>query len=446
MTDSLIPYSFVPGTKAKASEVNANFIALADAIDASNDSISDLSDLTDTKLAGKLDLNMSNSHTLTNCIVEAPNGVATYSNLTITAKSGLKVLIPDGLNSDGSLKSIKYTLSTDVSTTDLATDSEKIFALSISGSLMIIYKNCYLTGKYSSRPAFLKDTNPYIYYATDTNQMYVTLGSTTANWSSLQACILGNYRILNSTITDFTPYTCLNLANCADKSLSNLDVSAIHNVIIPDNIAMRIPNARKLATIGTRSYYKAYDEDCICGIVTGTDGYSSPMLVSQTQRGASGYDDYDNTPRISGQFEWRGKNWYYMIGYRAQMSTGLKKWANIPLIYKNGTFLELAQYLLETYYSSVSYSMPHKNYVYDTSWFRVWGDGWIEQGGITDAVGSVTISLSKAFSNTNYTVIAMKNGKIDDYLSSVVISNKATTGFTLSSSDARVKNWYACGY
>lgn len=32
MTDSMIPYSFVPGTKAKASEVNANFIALSEAI------------------------------------------------------------------------------------------------------------------------------------------------------------------------------------------------------------------------------------------------------------------------------------------------------------------------------------------------------------------------------------------------------------------------------
>lgn len=32
MTDSMIPYSFIPGTKAKASEVNSNFIALATAI------------------------------------------------------------------------------------------------------------------------------------------------------------------------------------------------------------------------------------------------------------------------------------------------------------------------------------------------------------------------------------------------------------------------------
>ncbi len=36
MTNSLIPYSFTPGTKAKAQEVNANFNALADKIDENN--------------------------------------------------------------------------------------------------------------------------------------------------------------------------------------------------------------------------------------------------------------------------------------------------------------------------------------------------------------------------------------------------------------------------
>ena len=37
MTNSMIPYSFIPGTKAKASEVNANFIALAELINANQD-------------------------------------------------------------------------------------------------------------------------------------------------------------------------------------------------------------------------------------------------------------------------------------------------------------------------------------------------------------------------------------------------------------------------
>ncbi len=34
MTNSMIPYSFIPGTKAKAGEVNANFVALAEVIEA----------------------------------------------------------------------------------------------------------------------------------------------------------------------------------------------------------------------------------------------------------------------------------------------------------------------------------------------------------------------------------------------------------------------------
>lgn len=34
MANSMIPYSFIPGTKAKAGEVNANFVALADTIEA----------------------------------------------------------------------------------------------------------------------------------------------------------------------------------------------------------------------------------------------------------------------------------------------------------------------------------------------------------------------------------------------------------------------------
>lgn len=51
---------------------------------------------------------------LTNCILEAPNGIASYSGSTITLKAGLKVLMPDGLNSDGTLKNLEYTLENDV--------------------------------------------------------------------------------------------------------------------------------------------------------------------------------------------------------------------------------------------------------------------------------------------------------------------------------------------
>ena len=47
MTDSMIPYSFVPGTKAKAGEVNANFSALAEVITTLNGNLSDTNNLLD---------------------------------------------------------------------------------------------------------------------------------------------------------------------------------------------------------------------------------------------------------------------------------------------------------------------------------------------------------------------------------------------------------------
>lgn len=74
MTNSMIPNSFIPGTKAKASEVNENFIALANAIlQNRNLASSDISDLSDTlnetieglnsQKADKTDL--INEHTVT---------------------------------------------------------------------------------------------------------------------------------------------------------------------------------------------------------------------------------------------------------------------------------------------------------------------------------------------------------------------------------------------
>ena len=57
---------------------------------------------TTTELDNKL-----NKQQITNCILEAPNGVYSVSGRTLTIKAGLKVLIPDGRNADGTLKNIE---------------------------------------------------------------------------------------------------------------------------------------------------------------------------------------------------------------------------------------------------------------------------------------------------------------------------------------------------
>lgn len=66
---------------------------------------SDLSNLTE---AGEK--HFLNKSQVTNCILEAPNGVATYSGNVVTVPAGVKALVNSGVtNADGTIKNIKVT-------------------------------------------------------------------------------------------------------------------------------------------------------------------------------------------------------------------------------------------------------------------------------------------------------------------------------------------------
>lgn len=122
MTNTQIPHSFTPGTQAKAQEVNANFIALASGIDNAKEytttEISRMDKKADDKALTLANKNLDNATSITNCILEIPNGSTTYSGATLTVKSGMKVLLPDGRNEDGTLKNIEYTLDEDKTLTN----------------------------------------------------------------------------------------------------------------------------------------------------------------------------------------------------------------------------------------------------------------------------------------------------------------------------------------
>lgn len=98
--------------------------------------------------------------------------------------------------------------------------------------------------------------------------------------------------------------------------------------------------------------------------------------------------------------------------------------------------------------SSASKTRPAwvvENYVNGTSWYRIWSDGWCEQGQCNHSAGgtgTVTVNLLKAYKDTNYTV-TLSNGVTSSYASS--IQTKTTTSFSGGYLDRRC-DWYACGY
>ncbi len=106
MTNSMIPYSFSPGTKARADEVNANFIALADKIDENKlAQTNDVKEINSTlsKKADKTEL--INEHTVTDAGTNLNDyktkGVYVFTALTTptnipTGNAGMLVVTGEG--------------------------------------------------------------------------------------------------------------------------------------------------------------------------------------------------------------------------------------------------------------------------------------------------------------------------------------------------------------
>lgn len=92
---------------------------------------------------------------------------------------------------------------------------------------------------------------------------------------------------------------------------------------------------------------------------------------------------------------------------------------------------------------------PHivETYQNGTSWYRVYSDGWCEQGGIT-AQNLQTIQLLKAYANTNYVVFGNIITTTDDnaYTGQLCIMTKETGSFSFPASSKNVRQWQACGY
>lgn len=91
-----------------------------------------------------------------------------------------------------------------------------------------------------------------------------------------------------------------------------------------------------------------------------------------------------------------------------------------------------------------------------TEWYRVYSDGWCEQGGFIDrddprwVSNEIEITFAKVFVDTNYSIFA--NAKQQEYGYSVVaVSAYTTTGCKFASAEdthgtADPFNWEAKGY
>ena len=189
---------------------------------------------------------------ITNCILEAPNGVATYSGTTITLKQGLKVLAPNGRNADGTLNNIEYTVQQDM-TLDVAVADKwnGIYGLKASGIFDTFAQ---------SEPISIQDEQPSVnkgyWYSPKLNRNYFYHPSL-SYWEEIKMVLLGKYTF-NSNYTSITEFTTINTVDL----LKRTDKPDVTSWGYPTNkkIELTIPNPNIPLTAPDNGYVHFHNE------------------------------------------------------------------------------------------------------------------------------------------------------------------------------------------
>lgn len=92
--------------------------------------------------------------------------------------------------------------------------------------------------------------------------------------------------------------------------------------------------------------------------------------------------------------------------------------------------------------SSATPAVVVENYINGTSWYRVWSDGWCEQGGQVNQaqVEWTTITLLKPYANTNYRLLISQ--QVED---TEELNDKICGGYVYSNSQIKITCWNTAG-
>ena len=266
MSNSLIPYSFTPGTKAKAQEVNANFIALATQIEENKEYVTEkIQETVESVNSDKADKNLANTNLLTNCILEAPNGVVEYSGNSITIKEGLKVLIPDGRSTDGSVKSIEYTVEEDFQITTAKNDTVNcVYVTTGTHGIAEVFQFS------PEAPVLAKG----LWFNPLENKTYI-YNTSSSQWTETPSVIIATYKNTDETVSNLITVNPVSLLKENDVpdicSWSNLDYS-------------------KMVQKAMNTDYIATTDGCVYANAETQEGYSAFLTINSQQFLVNRYD------------------------------------------------------------------------------------------------------------------------------------------------------------
>ena len=366
-----------------------------------------LSNLTNT---GKNIANWSNN--VTNCITEIPQDIKLeLNNGTLTLKAGSKVYVPNG---SGTYNAV--TVASDIGSGSISgISADYMFFLNPSrtGQAGSTVSNCYSGASAPSNPS-----NGWFWYDTTNNSVKRWSGSAWVDGFSLPFCIITSGA--SSIKQVFNGFGYIGSTIFALPSVKGL-----------------IPNGRNA-------------DGTLRNIEFTLNGVQTVSLTTQTftnrnfvlRNGDMGFSSvvyYDAVNNTNYNFS------AYMIAATGSVSSG-----------------KITSFTPKTAFHAVDYNdfnnIPHivETYVNGTSWYRVYSDGWCEQGGHWNSSSNSlqTITLLKPYKDTNYNVqvtvahtgATYTSGAAPCYYSAAYKTVSSFQCYGYSDASLANKDWMACGY
>lgn len=405
---------------------------------------------TDGKNKSWVDIKSLNKQQITNCLLEVPQNIKLeLNNGTLTLKKGSKVIVPNGA---GVFKELIISKDLTLGTIGTATLPSKLY-VKADGSALVQWVNEASGATVPASGTFFgfyntSDNTCKLYNADGTVQHTVSfpianVHRTSGSWDKIEQ-VFNGFGYIGSHIW-------------MDKGVKVLVANGINDDGTIKNEEIVTPNvivARGLAS-GTRSdlipFLRKYP--------------TSNQLQIYPIAKANFLGELDYVPTVGAGFQWyfntREMKWY-------MHEAGATEWVSAPyynisptITVVNNVITSFQPYKpfravdYDDYSKTVDMVNLHnkayitETYVNGTSWYRMWSDGWCEQGGQFETGTNHTITFLKSYITEPTVLMGHVSARAAEGYARELYPNLVTkTQFTITNANVAGVHtkWYACGY
>lgn len=384
-----------------------------------------------TAIRNAIEDNSLNKNQVTNCILEVPQRVKLeLNNGVLTLKAGSQVIVPNGFEDDGTTPKFDYTdITTDLVLTRTWGTAEPVCIFFNLDDMGIAMGG---VARFTSGTTAPTATNAQWWYDTTTNliKRYSSASDSGSRISFPIAICNKTESVENSVIASikqvFNGIGYIGSTVWVDKGVKGL----IPNGRNEDGTLRNVEFVTRSLLVTTNPANQRIN----LSIVISSDTITRVSLDTYK------YDEANNL-NFDGELD---KGYFYgciCATYNRDASgnvTSFNPKQPINLLH-SGALREALKGSLTECIAVV------ETYQNGTSWYRVYSDGWCEQGGYISANG--TVSFLKPFIDTNYTLVFGSTGDTNG-IPRAARSNRTTSSFAYGSANQAdaPADWQASGY